>query len=119
LTLAEQDLTGYGLNPSIYFRLNRNPKPDSVRDPGVISLVNITPGSPDYGKTREILPPEIRTGKGFYVCAPYLIVHPVWGDPLRPGETYAAVVRQGLISDGGGLFAREDDFGKMRTPPGV
>jgi dienelactone hydrolase len=116
LTLAEQDLTGFGLNPSIYFRLNRNPTVDSARAPGTITLVNITPGSPEYDKPREILPPEVRTGKGFYVCAPYVIVHPVWGDPLRPGETYAAIVGRGLTAEGGGAFDRDDDFGKMLTP---
>jgi dienelactone hydrolase len=116
LTLAEQDLTGFGLNPSIYFRLSRNPTLESARRPGVISLVNITKGSPDYNKARDILPPEVRTGKGFYVCAPYLIVHPLWGDPLRPGDTYAAIVRQGLTAESGAPFDRDDDFGKMLTP---
>jgi dienelactone hydrolase len=116
LTLAEQDLTGFGLNPTIYFRFTRNPKADTARQPGVVSLVNLTPGSPEYGKARAILPPEVRTGKGYYVCAPYLIVHPVWGDPLRPGETYAAIIRDELTDENGLPFNPDDDFGKMLTP---
>jgi hypothetical protein len=116
IDLAEQDLTGFGTNPSIYFRFTRNPTAASALMPGVVSLVNITPTSPEYGKTRAILPPEVRTGKSYYVCAPYLIVHPVWGDPLRPGETYAAIIRSGLTDEAGAPFARDDDFGMMLTP---
>ena len=116
IDLAEQDLTGFGTNPTIYFRFTTNPTAVSAQMPGVVSLVNVTATSPEYGMTREILPPEVRTGKGFYVCAPYLIVHPVWGNPLRPGETYAAVIRQGLTDDTGAAFQRDDDFGMLLTP---
>ncbi|HXU83093.1 MAG TPA: hypothetical protein VN914_16975 [Polyangia bacterium] len=116
IALAEQDLTGFGTNPTIYFRFTRAPKADSALAPGVVSLVNITPSSPEYGKARAILPPEVRTGKSYYVCAPYLIVHPVWGDPLRAGDTYAAIIRQGLTDEAGAAFNRDDDFGMMLTP---
>jgi predicted esterase len=109
-SLVEQDLAGFGLNPGVFFRFSRNPGVDSVRKPGAVSLVNITPGSPEYGKAHAILTPELRTGKSYYVCAPYLIVHSKWGDPLRAGETYAAVVRREVTDESSLPFDRDDDF---------
>ena len=109
LDLAEQDLTGFGLNPTIYFRFDRAPKADTART--AVTLVNLT-----TGKTREILPPEVRTGKSFYVCSPYLIVHPKWGDPLEPGQTYAAIIGPGLTDEAGAAFTADSDLSDLLEP---
>jgi dienelactone hydrolase len=112
LTLAQEDLSGFGLNPTIYFRFTRAPKVETARAAGVVTLVNVTAGT-EFGKLHEILPPEVRTGKSYYVCAPYLIVHPKWGDPLRPGNTYAAVISRGITDEAGTPISFDDDLGPL------
>jgi predicted esterase len=110
LTVAEEDLLGFGTNVGVFFRFTRPPTVESARAAGAVSLINVTPTSPDYGKEADILPVEVRTEKSNYVCSPYLIVHSKWGTPLRPGETYAAVIRRGLTDATGLPFDRDVDF---------
>jgi hypothetical protein len=119
LTLAEQDLTGFGTNPAVYFRFSRNPRVDTVNATNV-NLVNITPGSPEYGQMRELLI-EVKTRKSNYVCSPSAVVRPKWGNPLRAGETYAVLLKRGILDEAGLAFDRDDDLGFIlgSTAPGL
>lgn len=119
ISLAEQDLAGWGVNTAAYFRFSRNPRADTVTAAN-IQLVNVTPGSPELNMMREVVI-EVKTAKSFYVCAPYVVVRPRFGNPLRAGETYAIVLKRGIVDEGGMAFERDDDFGLMvqPAPPGI
>jgi pimeloyl-ACP methyl ester carboxylesterase len=77
-----------------------------------IALIDITPGSPDYGVRLPIAWSTL-TGKGSagrYICEDWISVRPLWVRPLRPGNTYAAVLLKGLAAKSGQDYARDADF---------
>jgi predicted esterase len=119
LSAIEAESTGFGANQAVYFRLSKAFNTTSFPPDCGSDLVDITPGSPTYG-----LSPGLRCGaqisRSTYVCGPYLWVRPPVGSPLRPGTTYAAVVKKNSFVDlAGATFGPDDDFTTMlgAVPP--
>ncbi len=111
LSAIEAEATGFGANQAIYFRFSRQFDPGFP--PGCSSdLVDITPGSPTYGMSPGF-DCAAAGARSTYVCGPYLWIRPLLGAPLRPGNTYAAVVKKGLFDAIGVPFGPDDDFVAM------
>ena len=76
---------------------HRRPRRDGP--PGDDSLVDITPGSDEYGEERGIAWKETR-GNAQHVRLPALARHqPPFGSPLLADTTYAAIVTTGVKMD--------------------
>ncbi len=116
LTGIDGTLRDSGNNASVYFRLDGPIDPTSLpKDeaasiaPGATAfIVDVTPGSPTYGKRTPV-----RTKfqpKGFDFIGPnWVAVLPGLGFPLRKSTTYAAILTTGLVADGGVRRARDLD----------
>lgn len=74
--------------------------PDSVEDDSSVRLIDIEPGSPDFGEAHPISI-SFREQAGVYVPANLLSFHPAFGQPLRPATRYALVVDD-LVRDAAG-----------------
>jgi len=112
LTAIEAESTGFGANQAIYFRFSKEFNPAGFPAGCSSDFVDITPGSPTYGMS----PGFTCAGGGArsaYVCGPSMWVKPPLGGPLRPGNTYAVVVKKGVVDMAGAPFVPDDDFVAM------
>ena len=131
IEVAGEDLSGFSTNPVISFRFSHPYDFSTVHGedtmtgkPATVSIIDITPSSPQYGKEVGL---AYKTSEGKlsnYVCPHWLALRVVGGSagsdpvpaPLRPGTTYAAIVTKGVTptksKDGmsGGSFARGADL---------
>ena len=112
LRAIEQDSTGFGVNQAVYFRFSRLPDYNSFYQPGAVTLLNITPGSPEYGLTSG-LSWTVDPNRTLYLCDGYLVLRPPFGHPLRPGTTYAAILRRLGADQAGNVFGPDSDFSAM------
>jgi predicted esterase len=114
----ETEATGFGANQTVYFRFSR--AFDTSQFPGDCgsTLVDITPTSPTYGLNMGMTCVANNTPTS-YLCGPYLAVRPSLGAPLRPGTTYALLVRKAFVDVLGTPFGPDDDFTALlaATPP--
>jgi predicted esterase len=109
----EQDSTGFGANQAIYLRLSRDPDMKSFVDAsGNVALINITPSSPEYG-FQYGLGWTLNGGRTPYICDRYMTIRPSLGNPLRPGDTYAAIVKRLGLDSAGTPFGPDSDFSAM------
>ena len=100
---ATEQLDGFGTNPMIYVRFDHAVDAASIpTDPAsftngnaVLQLVDVTPGSAEYGRRRPLLW-KLVTVDGKFVPRNTLVVAPQWGFPLRRGTTYAFYVTRPL-----------------------
>lgn len=113
LRASEEDLRGFSINPVVFFRFSHPYDWDTVG--GQIRIVDITPGSPDYGRTHSLAWLSTAGPISKYICPNWLAVRTPHGSPLRPGTTYAVVLGTGIAPnpDVGGGFARSADFDAM------
>lgn len=112
LSAIEQDSTGFGVNQAVYFRFSRLPDFSSFYQPGSVALLNITPRSPEYGFASG-LGWSVEPNRTRYLCDGYLVMRPPFGYPLRPGTTYAAIVRRIGADQAGTVFGPDSDFSAM------
>lgn len=98
IAAAEQDLDGFATNPVVFFRFSRPYEWGDVNGDRV-RLVDVTPGSPEFGRD---------LGRGWlttagpitrYICPNWLSVRRGHGAPLRPGTTYALILLDGIRTD--------------------
>ncbi len=108
LRASEQDLEGFGTNPVVFFRFSTRYSGSSLD--GAIRMINVTPGSPEYGRTHGIAWMNTYGRVSAYICPNWLAVRRMHGEPLRPGETYAVFVDDRVEVEGGGSFARSPDL---------
>jgi dienelactone hydrolase len=108
----EADSTGFGTNQAIYLRFSRDPDSATFGQAGAIALLDITPGSPEYGHTKTItwVASNLATK---YLCNRHMMIRPAFGQPLRPGTTYAAILRQTVHDTSGNAFGQDPDFTAM------
>jgi predicted esterase len=112
LSAIEQDSTGFGVNQAIYFRFSRQPDYGTFYQTGSVALLNITPSSPEYGLASG-LSWSVDPNRTPYLCDGYLVMRPPFGRPLRPGTTYAAIVRRVGADANGTVFGPDSDFSAM------
>ena len=107
---AEADLDGFSTNPVIYFRFSR-PYDGSTITGDVIRWVDITPGSPTYGRARGLAWLTTFGRITRYMCSDWVAFRSGHGAPLLPGTTYAMILTQGIrVAQDGAFFARDADF---------
>ncbi|HJX66339.1 MAG TPA: hypothetical protein VJ860_20570, partial [Polyangia bacterium] len=119
ISAIEQDSTGFGVNEAIFFRFSRTPDVGSFAVQATtplnqqsLALLNITPSSPEYGVISG-LRYNVYGDRTLYICDRYLAMRPSFGHPLRPGTTYAAIVRRIATDEEGTVFGPDNDFSHM------
>lgn len=112
--VAEADLDGFGLNPTIHFRFGA--PYDWATVAGALQLVDVDPDSPERGRARGVAWLTTAGPISRYLCEDWLGVRTGHGDPLRPGTTYALVVSRSVVPASGGAYRRDDDFEAMLAP---
>ncbi len=109
----DQNVEGYGLNPTIYLRFSRKHIVDTLRafegDLSNIRYADITPTSPDYGP-RSGYAWRAATGRGRYICHDWVAVSVHPGQPLRPDTTYAVYITDTVQAEDGDYVRRDEDF---------
>jgi hypothetical protein len=104
LAYGMEVLDGWGTNGSIYLEfegeLDTSSFPNESTTSGdtksLIQLVNVTEGSSRYGEQMPLQMKFYLEGSDLYYRAKTLVLRPVLGFPLAPGETYCALVTRGI-----------------------
>jgi len=117
----EEDLSGFGTNPVVFFRFSERPGLKSIKtgkEPNVI-MVDITDQMESgYGKKMSISW-VASTGRGLYICQNYLAVYVPWARPLKGNHTYAVLILDSVMTDptegNPEPFAHDDDFKLMMS----
>lgn len=91
---AEEDLDGWATNPVVYFRFSRGYDAANIADH--FRWVDITPGSPEYGRDRGAAWITTYGPITRYICPDWIAFRSGHGAPLRPGTTYALILTRGL-----------------------
>ena len=112
ITAIEAESTGFSANPTILMRLSKQFNVNAFPGDCGVSLVDITPTSPNY-TLAEGLACGATNASSRYVCGPYLWARTRLGSPLRPGTTYALLVRKTITNLLGSPFGADDDFAAM------
>ncbi len=106
---ASKDLSAFATNPVVYFRFSKPYAGTSVNKDSVL-LIDVTEGTPEYGRTlaRAWGTSEGRVTR--YVCENWLNVRTNSGSPLKPGHTYAAILTTDIRPKAEGAFERDVDL---------
>lgn len=110
---AEQDLDGFATNPVAYFRFSSPYDWDTTG--GNFYLIDVDPDSPNNG---DVIPASWLNTFGpisKYICPDWLGIRTLHGFPLRPGNTYAVVLTNGIRASDGTTYARDSDFSAMMS----
>ncbi|MEO1268589.1 MAG: hypothetical protein AAFX99_10855, partial [Myxococcota bacterium] len=112
LSAVEASQEGYGLTQGVFMRFSTPvdfATLDARGDGASVQLVDITPGSPEYG-LRQPLRWEASTGRGKFICHQWVNIRPSPGRPLSPETTYAVLLTRDVLSAEGEPLMREPDF---------
>lgn len=113
ITAIEAESTGFGANQAIYVRFSKAFDPASFPGGGCAAdIIDITPTSPTYTLSTGFTCEAVSSSTP-YICGPFMWVRPIFGSPLRPGTTYAMIVRNAIKDTLGTAFAADDDFSAM------
>jgi hypothetical protein len=107
--------TGYGLNPTVYFRFSRPQDLDSITvltDDATVWWASIDEDADDYG-VLPALQYFTRNSRGKYICQNWLAVSVYDGQPLEPNHTYAVWLTKDIHSRNGATAVRDDGFKVM------
>jgi predicted esterase len=108
----QTDSTGFGANETIYLRLSKAFNAGLFPGDCGAQFLDITPTSPTY--THAVaFHCAATTASSRYLCGPAMWVRPDLGSPLRPGTTYAVVLRKTITDTTGAVFGPDDDFTAM------
>lgn len=111
LRASETDLDGFATNALVYFRFSR--PYDWSRIGESLELIDISPESPTYGDRQGLSFLTTNGGITKYICDDWLAVRTPHGAPLRPGTTYAMIVKNLIRPSSGGTFARSSDLSAL------
>ncbi len=105
----------FGTNAAILLRSSATLDYESLKGADVITLRDITPGSPTYGERHPVSWQASGgdSSDGRYICRNWLSVQPFWGRPLRANTTYALMITAEARAEGGGALAQDEDFQAM------
>lgn len=112
----EQNADGFSEYPTVFFRFSAGVDFESLKQNGVVRLVDITPNGSGsdvgHGWTAN-------TARNNYLCANWLALRPPFAGPLQPGNTYAAIMTTAVLDAKKVPVARSDDMTAMlgATPP--
>jgi hypothetical protein len=109
---AAGTLGGFATNPVVYFRFSEPYETNGDVIATSVRIVDITPDSPDYNKASNIdwSPSGLSSN---YICPNWFALRRPVGTPLRPGNTYAAILTRTIKTDTGQAFARSADLDAM------
>ncbi len=96
----EANDSGFGAYPATFFRFSGSLDVDSLRADGSVNLVDITPGSDEYGTTPG-LNWYYSVGRSPYICDNWIAVRPSLGASLVPGHTYAVWLTTTITTEDG------------------
>lgn len=107
LEKIEQDVDGFGTNPTVYLRFS-----------GEIDFESLTAGGPGTALQFVDLSNGDRLGMSFvystgrarYLCENHLAVRPAKGAVLKGGHTYAVIVTTDVKNAAGAAVAQDADF---------
>jgi hypothetical protein len=125
---GEEALRGWGLNGSVYFRLDGPLDPSSLPSPtasrddpkAVAQLVNVTPKSKAYGKRWPLVFAFHQGTADPYLPNHTLALRPVFGFPLTEGETHCAILTRAIKDASGKYLARPETFSQaLETDPSL
>jgi hypothetical protein len=118
ITAIEAESTGFSANPTMILRFSKAFNASAFPGDCGLSLVDITPTSPYYTLTSG-LACGASNGGSRYVCGPYMWARTPLGSPLRPGTTYALLIRKTITDLLGNPFGADSDFSTMldAAPP--
>ncbi len=117
INAAAEMSNGFSTNPTVFFRFSGPYDFGSVDARGnnpSLRLVNITPGSPDYGNM-PALNWGTTDGRGKFICHNYVAVRSSFDTPLRHGETYAAWLTTDTRSNTDVAPVQDTDFRAMMS----
>ena len=118
VSAIEGETAGFGANQAMYLRFSTSFDASRFPPDCAATLVDITPTSPTYGFNVGITCSAVNASAN-YICGPYMWLRPYLGSPLRPGTTYALLVRKTILDTLGNPFGADVDFLDMlkATPP--
>jgi predicted esterase len=100
-----EDVTGFGLNTTAYFRVSKDFDLDTIK----LDFVNIDKASPGYGQGVG-WSMFATTGGGKYICPNFISIRPPVGRPLAAKTTYAVLLRAGIKDSTGASATQDADF---------
>jgi hypothetical protein len=112
VSAIEAETTGFGANQTMYLRFSKSFGTSTFPSDCAATLVDITPTSPTYGLNVGITCIATHANAN-YICGPYMWLRPYPGSPLRPGTTYALLVRKTILDTLGNPFGADEDFSAM------
>ncbi|MGZ3448637.1 MAG: alpha/beta hydrolase family protein [Polyangiales bacterium] len=89
----------FGNYPTVYFRFDGEFIFDTVTvtgDDPQTRIVDLTEG-PTFGQRQGILA-FYTNGRNKYICQNFVAVRPSFGAPLKPGGTYAVIMKKGVVT---------------------
>jgi hypothetical protein len=93
LNTIEELREGWSRNPGIYMRLTRPLKEEQIEEVDRhFKLIDLETGEL-HALTGALLPKRNK-----YICSNAIFLHPIWGRPLTPGHSYAALALNTLRS---------------------
>lgn len=112
LKAINEDVTGFGVNTSTYFRISKSFNLNTLSLSGsdaTLQYLNIDKQSAAYGNSIS-LTMFASTGRGKYICPNHIVLRPTAGNPLLPKTTYAVMLRKGIKDDKGNEVGQDEDF---------
>ncbi len=104
----EQSADGFSVYPTVTLRFSASTDFDSLKASGVLEWVELDPAT--GGGTPISFGWGATTGRGAYVCANTLSARPAPGQPLKPGSTYAFILRTGAVDASKNAIAPSPDL---------
>jgi hypothetical protein len=89
----------FGNYPTVYFRFDGEFVFDTVKvagDDPQTRIVDLTEG-PTFGQ-RQGIQAFFTNGRNKYICQNFVAIRPSFGAPLKPGGTYAVIMKKGVVT---------------------
>lgn len=112
MSLIEEDVDGFSPHQTVFFRFNAFPRQESLSldfDDPTLSLVNIDPDSPNYGRLYSLYW-SASSGAGKFICHNWLAVRPFWSEPFDSDTVHAAIFTTDVQGPGGEVAVQSEDF---------
>ncbi|MBN1944121.1 MAG: hypothetical protein JW797_00540 [Bradymonadales bacterium] len=115
ISQIEQDVTGFGLNQTIFFRFNTLPDRATITlggEDAVLQIVNIDPDSDHYTQQKSVAW-SATDARGLFICHNWMGVRSYWDEPFDPDTTYAVLFTDGIRGIGNRMPAQAEDLAAL------